>query len=183
MKNGTKIKRVVSIERSPKPDIKVMPPMNLYLITTDNIDNISDTYPVNQDKIWQLKIPANCKMSVYFSQFDLEVSNACEKDSFSVQISKHRLNKGTNDFFYRYCNNLHKIVIKRRKRIQMTFHSDRAVTRGGIKATVCLSNLHDPASEEELNQQLPCTCDSKERRKKVSRSCKYNQLIACMCID
>lgn len=181
MKTGEKIKRVVSIERSSKPDIKVMPPMNLYLITTDNInksDNTSsDTYPINQDKIWQLKIPENCKMSVYFSRFDLEVSNACEKDSFSVQISKYRPDKGTKDFFYRYCNNLHKIVIKRRKRIQMTFHSDRAVARGGIKATVCLSNLHDAATEEELNEQLPCTCDStKARRKKASRSCEYSRV-------
>lgn len=165
-KNETHPKRVTTVIRSPTPVITKMPESNLYLITTDNI-NKSDTYPLNQDKIWQIHIPKGCKMSVYFYQFDLQVSERCAKDSFTVQISKDRQD------IRKYCNNLHWIELKRIKRVQMTFHSDDAITRGGIHAVACIRSQHDPSTERELSEQLPCTCDlSARRRKKDSRSCK-----------
>lgn len=149
-----------------------MPAMNLYLITTDNINKSSDSYPLNQDKIWQIHVPKGCKLSVYFTDFDLQVSDRCGKDSFSVQTRKYQLDN------YRYCNNLNWIEIKRKRRVQMTFHSDGAVAMTGIKATACLSSLHDPASETEFNQRLPCTCDpSAQRRKKASQSCKHPKIV------
>ena len=140
---------------------------NLYLITTDNINGSNDTYPLNQDKIWQIHIPKGCKMTVYFSEFDLEVSERCQKDSFSVQYSQRQ------DHINRYCNNLHRIEFKTINRVQMTFHSDREVQGRGIKATACISNARHPESLTQLDQQLPCTCSpSTERRKKSSRPCK-----------
>lgn len=147
-----------------------MPAMSLYLITTDNINKSSSTndkYPLNQDKIWQLRIPKNCKMTVYFSQFDVQSSERCANDSFSVQTSKNQQD------IYRYCNSLHRLEIRRIKRVQITFHSDSVVARGGIKGTVCLSNLHDPVTESELDNQLPCTCNvepgARRRRKNSSK--------------
>lgn len=103
-------------------------------------------------------------MTVYFSQFDLEVSERCTKDSFSVQTSKE------DPEIHRYCNDLHKIEIKRKRRVQMTFHSDPTVQRGGIRATVCLSDQHDAVTEDDLNQRFPCSCTEKpaRRRKKSS---------------
>ena len=167
MKNITGPKRVKNITRWPAPQISRMPTMSLYLITTDNINGSSSTdkYLLNQDKIWQLRIPKNCKMTVYFSQFDMQSSDRCENDSFSVQTSKDQQD------IYRYCNSLHKLELRRINRVQMTFHSDSAVARGGIKATACLSNLRDPVTETELEKELPCTCHvepSARRRKKDS---------------
>ena len=104
-------------------------------------------------------------MNVYFSQFDLQSSPNCERDSFSVMTSKNQKD------IYRYCNQLHSLELRRIKRVQMTFHSDYAVARGGIKATVCLSNLHDPVTESDLEKRMPCTCDEDpvaRRRKKDS---------------
>ena len=144
--------------------------MNLYLINTDNINksgSIGDTYPLNQDKIWQIHVPKGCKMTLYFTDFDLEVSERCSKDSFSVQTSKYQQD------VYRYCHNLHEIEIRRKKRVQLTFHSDRAITREGIRATACLSNLHDPTTGAGLNQQLPCTCNPSTQRRKKQSLCKY----------
>lgn len=144
--------------------------MSLYLITTDNINNDSfrvDKYPINQDKIWQLRIPKNCKMTVYFSRFDLQKSDRCVNDSFSVQTSKDQRD------IYRYCETLHDIKIKRIKRVQMTFHSDNEIVGGGIHATACLSNLHDPITETEFESRMPCTCSLEpgaRRRKKSSKS-------------
>lgn len=167
-KNETNPRRVTTIVRSSTPEITMMPAASLYLITTDN--SISDSYPQNQDKIWQIHIPKGCKMSVVFSQFDLQVTEAsdrCKQDSFTVQTSKfqHDIRK--------YCNNLHWIELKRIRRVQMMFHSDDAVTRQGIKAMACLSNQNDPTTERELIEQLPCTCDpSAQRRKKDSQTCK-----------
>lgn len=163
---------MITLQRNPVPRITAFPAMNLYLITTDNINessSISNKYYPNQDKIWQLRIPKGCKMTVYFSQFDLQVSGRCSNDSFSVQTSRDQQD------IYRYCNDLHKIEIKRKKRVQMTFHADSAVEQGGIKATVCLSNLQDAVSDNEFNQRFPCTCNlksSSRRRRKVSNKCK-----------
>jgi hypothetical protein len=168
----------ITYERSQTPEVTVMPPSNLYLITTDNLNvsrNGSDTYhpeddyPLNQDKIWQIHIPKGCKMSVHFSTFDLEVSDKCEKDYFTVQTRKYENN------IHKYCNNLNWIELRRINRVQMKFHSNHAVARGGIKAVACLSNLHDPIDEGELTSRLPCTCDAIERRRrKKSQSRKYN---------
>lgn len=182
-KNETTPRRVTETVRSSTPNITRLPASSLYLITTDNINDsssISDTYPLNQDKIWQIHIPKRCKMSVYFSVFDLQVTEAsdrCKQDSFTVQTSKYQQD------IRKYCNNLHWIKLKRIRRVQMTFHSDHAVTRGGIKAVACLSNLHDPSSETELSQQLPCTCDpSVQRRKKDSRSCEFPEPVIIECL-
>lgn len=162
-----KVTRQVTIQRSPEPEITKMSNTNLYLITTDNINGSNDTYPLNQDKIWQIHIPKGCKMTVYFSEFDLEVSERCQKDSFSVQYSQRQ------DHINRYCNNLHRIEFKTINRVQMTFHSDREVQGRGIKATACISNARHPESLTQLDQQLPCTCSpSTERRKKSSRPYK-----------
>lgn len=172
--------RVSSLTRSSNPEIVKMPSSYLYLITTDNFNGsstISETYDKNQDKIWQLHIPDGCKMNVYFQQFDLEVSDRCTKDSFSVQTKKDQME------IYRYCNNLHAIEIRRINRVQMTFHANPHIERGGIKATACITNLHDAVSEDELNQALPCTCtpDPKNKRRKkkaVSLSKQLRKKIA-----
>lgn len=176
----TNPRRVTTIVRSSTPEITVMPAMNLYLISTDNINessSISDSYPLNQDKIWQIHIPKGCKMSMHFSTFDLQVTEAsdrCKQDYFTVQTSK------TQQDIPKYCNNLHWIELKRIRRVQMTFHSDNAVARDGIQAVACLSNLHDPSNERELKEQLPCTCDrSVQRRKKDSQSCKSPSAQEC----
>ena len=172
-KNATNPVRQTRIVRSAAEINKMPENTNLYLITTDNFNgstSISDRYPLNQDKIWQIHIPKGCKMSVYFSTFDLQVtepSDRCKQDFFTVQTTKYQQD------IRKYCNNLDFIEIKRINRVQMTFHSDEAVAREGIKAVACISSLHDPSDERELNEQLPCTCDpSLRRRKKNSQSCK-----------
>lgn len=103
-------------------------------------------------------------MTVYFSKFDLEVSERCEKDNFTVQTNKNQRE------IYKYCNDLHRIEIKRRRRVQMVFHSDAGVEMGGIKAVACISNLIDASSEDELDKRFPCTCNrsGSTRRKKSS---------------
>lgn len=171
VKNSTRPVRQTRIVRSEAQIDKMPANTNLYLITTDNFNGsirVNDTYPLNQDKIWQIHIPKGCKMSVHFSTFDLEAAEpSCRKDFFTVQTSKDQQD------IRKYCNNLHWIEIKRINRVQMTFHSDDSVAREGIRAVACLSNLHDPSDERELNEQLPCTCDpSLRRRKKNSQSCK-----------
>ncbi len=103
-------------------------------------------------------------MIITFSQFDLEVSDRCQKDYFSVQTSKDQYD------IYRYCNNLDRVEIRRRRRVQLTFHSDYAVAKSGIKATVCLSNLE----EKSDGNQFPCSCGSStSRRKRSINSCEH----------
>ena len=119
---------------------------------TDNFNAsghlINETYPLNQDKIWQMTVPKGCRMNVYFREFDLEGSSECKKDNFSVQTSKNQRD------IRKYCHNLEEIEIRRRRRVQMTMHSDEDIASRGIYATVCISNLPE---ETNINQE-PCTC-------------------------
>ena len=170
MRNETRPVRRRTVTRALVPEITELPNRNFYLITTDNINessSISDTYPLNQDKIWQIYVPQDCKMTVYFSQFDLEVSDRCNKDSFSVQTSKRQRE------IYRYCKTLHSFESRGKKRIQMTFHSDDSIPKGGIRATVCISNRVNTMSDNDFDSQLPCTCNttssSPRRRKKAQQ--------------
>lgn len=125
--------------------------LSLGIILTDNIGifgNLSqETYPPNQDKIWQIKIPKSCRMVIYFQEFDIEPSNNCEKDYFTIQTSKSQPN------IRKYCNSLHEVEFRYRRRVQLWFHSDDTVTKRGIYAALCLSNW------PPVEGQRPCSCN------------------------
>ena len=66
--------------------------LSLGFILTDNINTsryyLNESYQLNQDKIWQIKIPRQCRMIIYFQRFDLEQTEGCVKDYFTIQTSK-----------------------------------------------------------------------------------------------
>lgn len=132
--------------------------LGLSLIHTDNFNSsgqlIQDTYPLLQDKHWQLNIPKGCRMKIIFTEFDLESSPSCEKDFFSVQTSKNQ------DNIHKYCHNINEIEIRRRRRVQLTMHSDEAIARRGIHASLCISNLPDQTAMD----QAPCSCRPVSKR-------------------
>lgn len=123
--------------------------LHLDRLHTDNINingnYTSDTYQLNQDKIWQLFIPKGCKMRVIFDKFDIESTHKCERDYFSVQASKNP------EDVHVFCDHLSEIWIERRKRVQFKFHSDNGVHNGGIYARVCLQDLKAPESDFNCN--------------------------------
>ncbi len=128
---------------------------------TDNIGifgNLTqDSYPSNQDKIWQIKIPKRCRMVIYFQEFDLESSDDCTKDYFTIQTSKSQSN------IRKYCSSLHEIELRYRRRVQLWFHSDDTVTKRGIYAALCLSNW------PPMDGQRPCTCNTAASRRRLTR--------------
>ena len=131
----------------------------LGLLLTDNFNAsghlINDSYPLLQDKHWQISVPKGCRMKIYFRVFDLEASPQCNKDNFTVQTSKKQGD------IHKYCHNLEEIEIRRRRRVQLTMHSDEDIARRGIYATVCISNM----PEDTLVDQEPCTCQQKRVRR------------------
>ena len=137
---------------------------------TDNIDiyrNFTrEAYPLNQDKIWQIRVPHGCRMVIFFQEFDIEASDGCTKDNFTVQTSKQQHN------IRKYCDHVQRIELRFRRRVQLKFHSDDTNAARGIYATICMSNW--PAIEE----QLPCSCNTDvvgQRRKSRSSSREYRK--------
>ena len=166
--------RVKTVKRSSTPEVIKLPKsLSLGLILTDNINVtgglVQEKYPKNQDKIWQIRIPPNCRMNIYFSEFLIESSDTCSKDYFSVQTSKNQQD------IPRYCDTLHRIEIRNRRRVQLYFHTDDSVEKRGIIASVCLSNW-----PETGDNQLPCTCTSGRRRRSArseESSCKLFPIV------
>lgn len=138
--------------------IKMPESLSLGLVLTDNFNasgnRINDTYPLNVDKHWQISVPRGCRMNIVFREFDIESSRDCKKDNFSVQTSKNQ------DDIHKYCDNIEEIEIRRRRRVQLTMHSNEDTARRGVYASVCISNL----PEETAIDQPPCTCLQRSRR-------------------
>lgn len=124
---------------------------------------VSPLYPANQTKIWQLKIPRGCKMFISFQEFAIESSDQCKNDYFSVQTSKD-----PNDVVA-FCDSLHEMEIKFRRRVQFTLHSDHSVNNGKLAAHVCLSKM-----ESDRND---CDCFVSEKRRRAALSCKYTCIV------
>jgi len=153
--------------------ISLMAPLSLHIISTDNINKTTSkikntTYAHNQDKIWQLYVPKGCRMVVFFSLFDIEVSDKCQNDNFTIQYAK-------DEPVHRYCNSLHKVEIRKR-RVQMKFHANDIVARSGIKAHACLTTDNKNGDDE-----LPCNCmGNKNRRKRAPISTGKALIFPCM---
>ena len=133
--------------------------LSLGFIVTDNINTsghyLNESYQLNQDKIWQIRIPRQCRMIIYFREFDLEITEGCVKDYFTVQTSKAQKN------FRKYCTkSLRRVEIRNRRRVQMWFHSDKAVAKKGIYGTFCFSKW--PASADDT----PCNCNLVRSRRR-----------------
>ena len=135
---------------------------SLSVIATDNYQDVLGHLPNNesvtpyeplQDKIWQIWVPRGCRMLLYFDDFDLESTPNCTKDFFSIQDKR-------NGTVTKYCGgisnlpnvtNSSQIQIKRR-RVQLTFHSDSSVTKKGLRATFCFQNRKSVTFP-------PCSCN------------------------
>lgn len=132
------------------------------LLTTDNFNystgELEGTYGDNLEKIWQIKIPYNCQLWMLFEDFDLEATQECDKDYFSVQTSK---NQGD---IRKYCKSLESITIQRRKRAQFWFHADESVQRRGILARYCFRTIVKNSS-----QQRGCDCNQEPSQPRVWR--------------
>ena len=85
-------------------------------------------------------------MVLFFSLFDIEVSDKCQNDNFTIQIEKNQQN------IHRYCNTLHKVEIRKR-RVQLKFHANNDIERSGMKAHVCLTR-----DNKDSDDELPCNC-------------------------
>lgn len=165
--NLTKVrKKNVTKNTEPYKIITMPDELSLGLILTDNFDAeghlINETYPLLRDKHWQISVPKGCRVNIVFNIFDIESSSKCKKDYFSVQTSKKQSN------IHRYCHNLEEIEIRRRRRVQLTVHSDEDVARRGVHATMCISNL----PEDTAADQDPCTCLPRSPRKARRRSAR-----------
>ncbi len=144
-------------------DVTKLDPLSLHIITTDNINKsngaiLNNSYPHNQDKIWHFFVPKGCRMVVYFTLFEVEISDMCQHDNFTVQYEKDQQN------IHRYCNTLNKIEIRKR-RVQLKFHSNDAIAGRGIKAHVCLTR-----DNKRTDNELPCNCGSSGNRRKRAPS-------------
>ena len=149
----------------------------LEIIKTDNLDadgNLTaETYAPNQDKLWQIKIPRNCRMVIYFSEFDIKSSPNCMLDNLTVQTNKNQTD------IRKYCDTLHRIVINYRRRVQLWFHSslfdpqldDPLPAKSGIFAMTCFAS--------RSSNSRPCSCNSDHNPKRrsvkapVRKSCKH----------
>lgn len=124
------------------------------IIATDNLNmsmgELVGTYRGSQDKLWQIRIPQDCQLWMVFQEFDLEVSDRCTKDYFSVQMSKNQPD------IRRYCGSLESITIQRRRRVQLWFHADDSVERRGIFARYCFRSLPLNTSSQA---RLMCDCN------------------------
>ena len=135
--------------------------LSLGIIVTDNINisghYLNESYQLNQDKIWQIRIPRQCRMIIYFREFDLETAEGCVKDYFTIQTSKAQKN------IRKYCtNSLRRVEIRNRRRVQMWFHSNKTVAKKGIYGTFCFSKW--PASADDT----PCNCNLVRSRRQRS---------------
>ena len=138
--------------------VKLPQELSLGFILTDNINAsryyLNESYQLNQDKIWQIRIPRQCRMIIYFREFDLEPTEGCGKDYFTIQTSKAQKN------IPKYCNSLRRVEIRNRRRVQMWFHSDETVAKRGIHGTFCFSKW--PASKDDT----PCNCNLVSSRRR-----------------
>ena len=139
--------------------VKLPQELSLGFIVTDNINTsghyLNESYQLNQDKIWQIRIPRQCRMIIYFREFALETTEGCVKDYFTIQTSKAQKN------IRKYCaNSLRRVEIRNRRRVQMWFHSDKTVARKGIYGTFCFSKW--PASEDDA----ACDCNLVHSRRR-----------------
>lgn len=142
-------------------------------IFTDNFINFgrdvnetNPTYPTNTDKVWQIRIPQGCRLTVLFDTFDVERTTECSDDYFSVQTTK-------KEDYRKYCDNLYRIEIRKRRRVQFIFHSNDSVSKMGISARMCFEDW--PATENSVS----CTCNpavTTERRRRSSDQHKSLQL-------
>ena len=123
---------------------------------------VSERYPANLTKIWQIKIPKGCKMNVHFFNFSIEKSDNCEHDYFSMQTSKK-----PEDVLV-FCDRLEWIAVRYRKRVQFTLHSDYALNRGQVAAHVCLSQMNTNTGE--------CDCTEESRKRRSVSTSKYKHL-------
>ena len=151
--------------RDPHPTISIFPPsLSLGFIKSDNINwhgnftNGNNTYPANQDIIWQINVPRGCRMTMAFSLFDLEPSDGCDKDYFSIQTSKNH----TKSASPKYCDQLMSVEIRWRKRAQFWLHSDEENEGKGIRAAFCFS----PSDREGM----ACSCNLQSGGKRAVRS-------------
>lgn len=125
------------------------------LITTDNfnesLSSLEGFHAPNQDKIWQIRIPQNCQLWIVFEEFEVESTEDCEKDYFSVQTSKNQAD------IRKYCKSLESITVQRRKRVQLWFHADESIERRGLLARYCFR-----AITQNSTQQRSCNCNQED---------------------
>ena len=144
------------------------------LIATDNYNSSSGelegSYRGNQDKIWQIRIPHKCQLWILFDDFDLQPTDSCDKDYFSVQTSKNQ-----NDI-RKYCRSLESITIQYRRRVQLWFHADELVEGRGILARFCFRSLVSNSSQCDCNQE-----DAQPRNRR-RRSEMRGKLILLLCV-
>ncbi len=170
--------REVTLHRTTDEPVKILtesPELDHHYLLSDNMElssggprPVSDLYPANQTKIWQIKIPKQCKMFVSFTSFSIESSENCEQDYFSVQTSPD-----PNEV-YVFCDNLQEIEIKRRRKVQFTLHSDHAVHKGQLAASVCLS--------KNGSDRTQCDCyESSKRKRSVPQTGKFTfPVVVCI---
>ena len=168
--------REVSLHRTTEDPIKIVkdsPELDHHYLLSDNMrlatggpTPISDLYPANQTKIWQIKIPKRCKMYVSFLHFNIESTENCKHDYFSVQTSKD-----PNEVVV-FCDSLQDIEIRYRRRVQFTLHSDHAVNNGQLAASVCLSKIESEKTE--------CDCFESTRRKRSAQKCKQSIIVSIL---
>jgi hypothetical protein len=129
---------------------------------TDNYNSslgeLQGSYRGNQDKIWQIRIPQGCQLWIWFEDFNVEPTDFCDNDYFSVQTSKSQTD------IRKYCRNLESITIQRRRRVQLWFHAGASVERRGIFARFCFNSIVS-------NSTQSCDCNqgdtqSHDRRKR-----------------
>lgn len=123
-------------------------------IVTDNYEpgnrnSLRSSYSNNQDIIWQIRIPQNCTMNIVFNEFNIQATENCDRDYFTVQISKKQKD------IRKYCKSLHSISIQRRRRVQLWFHADDAVGGAGMYAQFCFSAIRHRSPENSFR----CDCN------------------------
>jgi len=145
-----------------------------YIVTDNyepgNREPLRSSYNSNQDIIRQIRIPQNCTMNIVFDEFDIESTENCDKDYFTVQISKSQRD------IRKYCKTLYNITIQRRRRVQLWFHADETVKRTGIYAQFCFSAIRHGSQGNsfrcDCNQVLTPTI--RRRRSRTHGTIYYN---------
>lgn len=126
------------------------------ILASENIDifgnQSKDNYDELEDKVWQIWVPRNCRLVLFFSEFDLESSPNCSKDYFSVQSTKKQKN------IPKYCGGLSSVpkeIQISKRRAQFHFHSDASNVRKGIHATFCFQKAKNVQPDD-----IPCSCNT-----------------------
>lgn len=143
--------------KTTEPEIRELPrELTLGIIATENIDIFGnqsrDSYSELEDKIWQIWVPHNCRLVLFFSEFDLESSANCSKDYFSIQSTKKQKK------IPKYCGGISSVpreIQIRRRRVQFHFHSDATSVRRGIHGAFCFQKVKDVSPDD-----IPCSCST-----------------------